>query len=608
MRIRLSPRVRAAADVSLQSKIIAGLCAGAVAGWVARHVDAIAWAVTALEPFGTIFIRLISMVVVPLVIASLFTGVASLGDARRLGRIGGRTLVYFLATTILGAIIGTAVALAAGAGAGLDPSVRDAIANRFESTGKTAQSNVGAVPGLMQTLIAIVPQNPIAAAAQGDLLATIFAVLVFGAAATTLDAARRQPLVTFFEAVNDVAMVVIRWLMVLAPAAVFLLIAATVLRSGADLLRSLAAYALIVVAGACHSCRDRARACVDRGARGSGLRQFCRAVADPLLLAFSTSSSSVTLPVSMAAARDRLGRLQRNRELRAADGHDAQQERRRRLQGGHRRVPGKSLRRAADARNHPDDRAHDGGRVIGRRRRSGQLARDHPDRAQRDRSWTRMRRRASRSSPASIGRSTCAERRSIRSVTSSVPSWWRGRSVRRPSFTRHDDDADRRSAKRSCPATSGRTLYAGDIAICSVDLVVGTDGSGPMAIDYFEQMGGSALVRPVARVLLSGSLRAAEHTADTRVSRSHSRVRRPARCDRVRGRRGDQPSNRGRTRTDRRGRAHGRRRQPRRDLRRAELFRDRRRVVRSRSRDDDRQDLAARAGHDSNHADRQPSA
>ena len=103
MRIRLSPRVRAAADVSLQSKIIAGLCAGAVAGWVARHVDAIAWAVTALEPFGTIFIRLISMVVVPLVIASLFTGVASLGDARRLGRIGGRTLVYFLATTILGA-------------------------------------------------------------------------------------------------------------------------------------------------------------------------------------------------------------------------------------------------------------------------------------------------------------------------------------------------------------------------------------------------------------------------------------------------------------------------------------------------------------------------
>ena len=235
--------------MSLQSKIIAGLCAGAVVGWIARHVDGIALVVTALEPFGTIFIRLISMVVLPLVIASLFTGVASLGDPRRLGRIGGRTLIYFLGTTILGAIIGTAVALVAGAGAGLDPAVRDAIANRFESAGTTAQSNVAAVPGLMQTLIAIVPPNPIAAAAQGDLLATIFVVIVFASAATTLDAARRQPLVAFFEAVNDVAMVVIRWLMILAPAAVCVLIAATVLRSGADLLQSLAAYALTVVAG-----------------------------------------------------------------------------------------------------------------------------------------------------------------------------------------------------------------------------------------------------------------------------------------------------------------------------------------------------------------------
>ena len=292
--------------MSLQSRIIAGLCAGAVVGWIARHVDGIALVVTALEPLGTIFIRLISMVVLPLVIASLFTGVASLGDPRRLGRIGGRTLIYFLGTTILGAIIGTAVALVAGAGAGLDPAVRDAIANRFESAGTTAQSNVAAVPGLMQTLIAIVPPNPIAAAAQGDLLATIFVVIVFASAATTLDAARRQPLVAFFEAVNDVAMVVIRWLMILAPAAVCALIAATVLRSGADLLQSLAAYALIVVAGLAIHVAIVLLPLLTWGA-GVSLPRFFRAVADPLLLAFSTSSSSVTLPVSMAAAQDRLG-------------------------------------------------------------------------------------------------------------------------------------------------------------------------------------------------------------------------------------------------------------------------------------------------------------
>ena len=292
--------------MSLQTRIIAGLCAGAAVGWIARQVSALAWVVTVLEPLGTIFIRLISMVVVPLVIASLFIGVASLGDVRRLGRIGGRTLAYFVGTTVLAAIIGVTVALTAGAGTGLDPAVRDAIANRFESAATTARAGAASAPGLAQTLVAIVPQNPIAAAAQGDLLATIFAVIVFGAAATALEASRRQPLLSFFEAINDVAMVVIRWLMRLAPAAVFVLIAVTVLRSGADLLWSLAAYALIVVAGLALQVAIVLVPALKIGT-GLGVRDFFRAVTDPLLLAFSTSSSSVTLPVSMAAAQDRLG-------------------------------------------------------------------------------------------------------------------------------------------------------------------------------------------------------------------------------------------------------------------------------------------------------------
>ena len=106
-------------------------------------VEPLAHVIDWLEPVGTIFIRLITMVVVPLVIASLFVGVASLGDVRRLGRIGGWTLVYFLGTTALAAIIGTAVALAAGVGAGLDPSVRDAIAGRFASAGSERQRRRG---------------------------------------------------------------------------------------------------------------------------------------------------------------------------------------------------------------------------------------------------------------------------------------------------------------------------------------------------------------------------------------------------------------------------------------------------------------------------------
>jgi Na+/H+-dicarboxylate symporter len=288
-----------------QTSILLGLVTGIAVGWAARHLPSLAEALLITEPLGTIFIRLITMVVLPLVIASLFVGVASLADMRTLGRIGGRTLLYFLATTVIAAVIGIAVALAAGLGAGLDAGVRDALATRFESAGTSAASGIAAVPTLAQTLVAIVPQNPIAAAAQGDLLAVIFAVILFAAAATALDAARRAPVVALFSAINDVAMVLIRWLMVLAPLAVAILIAVTVLRSGADLLRSLATYMMIVIAGLVLHVVIVLIPLI-RFAAGMSPITFMRTTGDALLLAFSTASSSVTLPVSLAAAR-RLG-------------------------------------------------------------------------------------------------------------------------------------------------------------------------------------------------------------------------------------------------------------------------------------------------------------
>jgi len=290
----------------LETKIFAGLVAGLVVGGLARSLAWLATAVGWLEPVGTIFIRLITMVVVPLVAASLFTSIASLGDLKRLGRIGSRTLAWFVATTAMAAVIGLAVALAAGLGTRLDAATRIAIAGRFASAGQAAVENVQAVPGLVQTLIAIVPQNPIAAAAQGDLLALIFAVLLFATATTTLPAERSRPLVSFFAAVNDVAMVVIRWLMRLAPLAVGVLIAGTVLHSGIDLLQSLAAYALVVVLALIVHIAVVLLPAIRMLVR-MDVRPFVRNVGDALVLAFSTSSSAVTLPVSIAAATQRLG-------------------------------------------------------------------------------------------------------------------------------------------------------------------------------------------------------------------------------------------------------------------------------------------------------------
>jgi DAACS family dicarboxylate/amino acid:cation (Na+ or H+) symporter len=291
--------------VRLETKIFLGLIAGAAVGAAARIEAApaalLGRVVIGAEPLGTIFIRLVTMVVVPLVIASLFTGIASLGDVRRLGGIGGRTLAYFLLTTLAAAAIGLAVAIGSGVGGGADAATRAALSSLAPPT-----PNVPAPGGLVAAIVELVPQNPIAAAAAGDLLPLIVAVCIFGAAATALPEERRRPLVAFFESVNDLSMVVIRWLMRLAPPAVFLLIAGAVARAGASVLGSLATFALVAVGAMAVHVAITLVPALRFGARLS-LTSFSRKVSDALLLAFSTASSNATLPVSMEAATQRLG-------------------------------------------------------------------------------------------------------------------------------------------------------------------------------------------------------------------------------------------------------------------------------------------------------------
>src|SRR5215831_100215 len=284
----------------LERQIGIGFVAGAVVGALAR-ASGLEWlrtGVVALEPLGTVFIRAITMVVVPLVIASVFVGVAALGNVRALGRVGGKTLLYFLATTVAAAIIGLAVALAAGLGSGAAQSTL---------LGDTSQApaTVAPPPTLVQTLVSLIPQNPFAAAATGDLLSLIVAVCVFGAAATVTASEQRQAVVRFFEGINELSLVVITWLMRLAPAGVFVLIAVTMEKSGLGLLARLAEFALVVVLALVLHVALVLIPALWIGAR-MRLRTFGQSVSDALLLAFSTASSNATLPVSIAAARDRL--------------------------------------------------------------------------------------------------------------------------------------------------------------------------------------------------------------------------------------------------------------------------------------------------------------
>jgi Na+/H+-dicarboxylate symporter len=286
----------------LERQIGIGFATGVAIGALSR-VGGLDWlraAVVQIEPVGTVFIRLITMVVVPLVIASVFVGVASLGNVRALGRVGGKTLVYFVATTAAAAIIGLLVAVASGVGAGLSPADRAMLAGDT-----SAQATAATPPTFVQTLVALVPQNPFAAAANGDLLPLIVAVCVFGAAATVTTSERRETVVRFFDGVSELSLIVVTWFMRLAPLGVFALIAVTIAKSGFGILAHLAEFALVVViALAIHVGLTLLPAL--RVGAGMGIRHFTRSVSDALVLAFSTASSNATLPVSIAAARDRL--------------------------------------------------------------------------------------------------------------------------------------------------------------------------------------------------------------------------------------------------------------------------------------------------------------
>ena len=278
---------------SLPRYIFGGLLAGAILGAASKlpALAALNSLLIAIEPVGTAFIRLVTMIVVPLVIASLFTAIGSLGDIRRLGAVGGRTLSYFLITTFIASGIGFVVGI-------LAPFHRLTIPTTASS------APTPALPSVVQQLLALIPQNPFAAASQGELLPLIVAVCLFAAAATTLPPDNRRQVLSAFERLNELSAILIGWMMQLAPAAVFVLIAATVAKFGAALLGDLLTFAAAVVAALVIHVSIVLLPVLK--AAGYRIRDFLRQTSDATMLAFATASSSAALPISMAAA-ERVG-------------------------------------------------------------------------------------------------------------------------------------------------------------------------------------------------------------------------------------------------------------------------------------------------------------
>jgi Na+/H+-dicarboxylate symporter len=294
--------------MQLWQKILIGLASGIAAGLVANLLD-VGWLralLVGLEPVGTIFIRLIMMIVVPLVVASIILGTASLGDLRTLGRLGGKTVGLYLGTTAVAVSLGLVVSNAVQPGSRIDPTTREQLSRTFAGEAADKMALAEQAPSLGDVLVRMIPQNVFGAAADGDLLPLIIFSVIFGAAVTLIADDRRRAILQLFEAVNDTVMVIIDWVMRLAPYAVFALIGSIVARFGLDLLRALLVYSLTIV-GALALHVGLTYATLLWFVVGINPLTFLRRIAKAILVAFSTSSSSATLPVTMETAQEQVG-------------------------------------------------------------------------------------------------------------------------------------------------------------------------------------------------------------------------------------------------------------------------------------------------------------
>lgn len=293
----------------LHTKILIGLGVGAAAGVASNLLwsgaPALDWAVDYVaQPVGQVFLRMLFMVVVPLVFTSLVLGVAGLGDLRRLGRVGGRTITVFLATTTLAVVIGLAASNAVQPGAAIDPAVRAALLAEF---GGAAAERTQLSDGFgIHTFVNIVPRNPVDAAARGDMLGLIFFSLVFGIALTLIRRDASEAVLRVVDGIGQAVVVMIGFAMKLAPYGVAGLIFAVTARFGFDVLQSLGLYVVAVLA----ALTFHQFAVIGLLARlFTGIRPgvFYRKARTLMVTAFSTSSSNATLPTTIRTAQEGFG-------------------------------------------------------------------------------------------------------------------------------------------------------------------------------------------------------------------------------------------------------------------------------------------------------------
>ena len=303
--------------IPLHTKILIGLVLGLVYGMVSIQMGWSAeFTVDYIKPVGTIFVRSLKMIAVPLILASLIIGVANIGDISKLSRMGGKTLGIFLITTIIATSLGLFLVNTIKPGKKLPMETRESLMMLYNSTAESKASVAAQIKDStpLQPLVDMVPENIVQSATDnGSMLQVVFFAIICGIALLQVPKNKGATVIAFFDGLNEIIIKIVDYIMIVAPYGVFALIASLIVEIAGDspekaweLLKALLWYSMTVLAGLLLMMTVVYPILLKLFSKIK-YKDFFKGMRPAMLLGFSTSSSSATLPVTMERVEKHLG-------------------------------------------------------------------------------------------------------------------------------------------------------------------------------------------------------------------------------------------------------------------------------------------------------------
>ena len=297
--------------LALHWKIIIGMALGVAYGLLANQMGWVDFTNAWVKPWGVIFVNLLKLIAVPLVFASLIKGVASLSDISKLSRIGGKTIAFYLASTVIAVTIGLFLVNSVQPGKTFSEEKRMELKEKYASRAgaKIAAASNVKEDGPLQFVVDIVPSNIMAASSNNrNMLQVIFFAILFGISMIMLPKQNTIYVKGFFDGVNDIILQIVDIIMLMAPYGVFALLGGLVVDFGgsADLFIALGMYSITVIIGLLLMILVIYPIILKIFTKVKYV-DFFKAISPAQMLAFSTSSSAATLPVTMERCEEHLG-------------------------------------------------------------------------------------------------------------------------------------------------------------------------------------------------------------------------------------------------------------------------------------------------------------